>query len=245
MTSVLTPPPPAPRLLANLPSSARMPSLIAHLAAEDQQALLDGRGKVSEDEIKAFCRQRAIPFAIRYATPDGSSRSTGEEDRKGVVLGRLRHYLLTGEVLAGTCFPASVVDFSPLPSAPRPEDRLHYGQYDKRNEAMMTLLRSLTGGAYRDGAIARILLNDTWRNGTAPRFDEFARAWQQACRDHDRPNPEWAYLSDRAAGKDTADWKALRQRKAAEVLAVLDRLGTSPSSGARTTAPPPTTSPTP
>lgn len=222
-----------------------MPSLIAHLATEDQQALLDGLDYLNQDEIKAFCRRRVIPFAIRYAMPDGGSRSTGEEDRKGIVLGRLRHYLLTGEVLAGTCFPASVVDFSPLPAALRPEDQLHYGQYDKRNEAMMALLRSLTDGAYRDGAIARILLNDIWRSGTAPRFDEFAQAWQQACRDHDRPNPEWAYLSDRAAGKDTADWKSLRQRKAAEVLTVLDGLGTNPSSGSRTTPPPETIGPTP
>jgi hypothetical protein len=41
---------------------------------------------------------------------------------------------------------------------------------------------------------------------------------------HQRPDPEWAFLSDRFQGEDTASWKERREVKAKHVLSVLDKL---------------------
>ncbi|RFA30022.1 hypothetical protein CAI21_07335 [Alkalilimnicola ehrlichii] len=78
---------------------------------------------------------------------------------------------------------------------------------------MIALLKQLTSGAFKDGAIARILLNEFWSNGVAPTYREYAAAWLRAKEAHTRPNPEWAFLSDKADLKDTKDWKQLRTKK--------------------------------
>ena len=140
------------------------------------------------------------------------------------MLDRIRHYLRTGEVLDATCFPASVVCFADPPKTIKPTDRLFYGQYDKKSTAMIGLLEELTGGQFKNGAIARILARDFWSKGIAPTFQEYAAAWLLAKENHQRPNPEWAFLSDRARHENTSDWKQVRALKAKRVLTILDNL---------------------
>lgn len=184
-------------------------------------SLLSDLNYLNTSEIKAFCRRHAIPYAIVIETPDGQRRRTGDEDRKGVILDRIRHFLRTGVVQPPTCFPAPVVRFDPLPAKLRPADRLYYGQYDKASPAMTAFLEDLTGGRFRNGAIARILAREFWGRGRAPTFREFATAWLKASEEHTKPNPEWAFLSDRAAKRALPDWKQLRSRKAARVMKIL------------------------
>jgi hypothetical protein len=199
-----------------------MPSLISHIA--DQQELLDGLNYLNMDEIRSFCDRSCIPYRIWIRTPDGERRRTTDLDRKGILLDRIRRYLKTGMVPNPTCFPASVVSTEIVTGDIEATDRLLYGQYDKKNVAMMALLKRLTAGQFKDGAIARILANEFWRNGTAPTYQEYAARWLQAQAERSRPNPEWAFLADISAGKDTSDWKQQRLKKAKHVLKVLNSL---------------------
>ena len=89
---------------------------------------------------------------------------------------------------------------------------------------MLDLMKRLTGAKFRNGAIARILARQFWSKGTAPTYREFAAAWLKAVAEHKRPNPEWAFLSDRSHGADTTNWKQLRNKKARQVLEVLYKL---------------------
>jgi hypothetical protein len=201
-----------------------MPSLISQLSKTGQRELLEGLNYLNMSEIKTFCGRHSIPYAIWIETTGGGRRKTAEHDRKGVILNRIRRYLRTGNVLGPTCFPASVVCFDNLPKNIKTTDRLFYGQYDKNSEAMIGLLKQLTGGQFKDGAIARILAKEFWSKGIAPTYREYARAWLKARENHQRPNPEWAFLSDRADHKETANWKQLRAKKAKQVLSILNRL---------------------
>jgi hypothetical protein len=191
-------------------------------AAREQ--LLDDLNYLNISEIKAFCKRHSIPFRIAVETKDGRRRMTRDDDRKGVMLHRIRHFLQTGAVLEETCFRASVVCSDPLSDRPTADDRLFYGQYDKTNRAMIALLKSLTGGQFENGAIARILARDFWSRGKAPTFREYASAWLRASREHLRPNPEWAFLSDRANKVAVRDWKKLRKQKAAKVMELLNQI---------------------
>ena len=173
-------------------------------------------------EIKTFCKKHSIPYAIWMETGEGTQRKTSEDDRKGVILKRIRHFLKTGKVAKPTVFSFDVVCLESLPRALKDTDRLFYGQYDKKNRTLIALLEKLTEGKFKDGAIARILMNDFWRKGTAPTYRDYAAAWLTASTDHTRPNPEWAFLSDRADRKNTNDWKQLRTKKAKQVLEVLN-----------------------
>lgn len=200
-----------------------MPSLISNLNTSEQRALLEDLNYLNMGEIKTLCRRHSIPYAIWIETGSGR-RKTSDHDRKGVILSRIRHYLLTGDVLNETCFPETVVCFDNLSKNIKATDRLFYGQYDKKSNAMISLLERLTNGQFRNGAIARILAREFWSKGSAPTYQEYAEAWVDARENHKRPNPEWAFLSDRSDRKDIANWKQLRARKAQQVLKILNRL---------------------
>ncbi len=202
-----------------------MQSLIAHLSKDEQVKLLAELNYLNMEEIKVFSDKHSIPYSIWIETTDGGRRKTRDDDRKGVILDRIRHYLRTGVVLDATCFPVAVVCFNELPSKIKPTDRLFYGQYDKKSSDMVGLLEKLTHGQFRNGAIARILAREFWSKGIAPSFQEFALAWLKARENHRRPNPEWAFLSDKADRKNTSNWKQTRTEKAGWVLNILDKIG--------------------
>jgi len=199
-------------------------SVISQLPKAAQRELLEDLNYLNLAEIKSFCKRQSIPYRIAIENAHGERRATREDDRKGVILDRIRHFLKTGEILQETCFGWKVVCFDPLRKELTADDRLFYGQYDKTDRAMIALLESLTAGRFKNGAIARILARRFWSEGKAPTYGEFAAAWLQAVRDHAQPNPEWAFLSDRASKKDTADWKRLRNDKASKVIKILHQI---------------------
>lgn len=132
-------------------------SPISKLPEAEWQELLSDLNYLNTAEIKSFCRRHSIPYTIAIEAKDGRRKKTGEDDRKGIVLTRIRHFLQTGEVLEETCFRAAVLCSEALPKKLTPDDKLFYGQYDKTNRVMVSLLKELTGGKFRNGAIARIV----------------------------------------------------------------------------------------
>jgi hypothetical protein len=201
-----------------------MLSLISYLTETQQRELLQDLNYLNTAEIKSFCKKHSLPYTIACQTKNGRRKKTSEADRKSVLIHRIKHFLQTGAMLKETCFPSSVVCFDPFPSNPSPTGKLFYGQYRKTNYALLTVLKELTNGQFQDGAIARILLCDSWSRGNAPTFQEFASAWLHARASHTKPNPEWAFLSDRAAKLPTSNWKKLRLRKAKKILSILNKI---------------------
>ena len=189
---------------------------LTSLTEAEQNELMDDLNYLNMAEIKSFCRAHSIPFAIRVEGTQGKRRN--EMDRKGVILNRIRHFLKTGEVLPATCFAATVVCFDRFAKQLSPDDRLFYGQYDRENRAVFGLLKRLTEGKFRDGAIARIVAREFWSRGEAPTFRQYAAAWLDAAGKDSEAHPEWAFLADRARGTAGSDWKRLRAKKAAEVM---------------------------
>jgi hypothetical protein len=214
------------RLEVIMPSSP-----ISMLPEKDQQELLTDLNYLNTAEIKSFCRCHSIPYTIAIEANSGRRRKTNEDDRKGVILDRVRHFLKTGIVLQETCFPAKVACFDAAPEKLSPDHKLFYGQYDKTNRALIAILKALTHGRFRDGAIARILARDFWSRGEAPTFNEYAAAWLRAVKEHSGPNSEWAFLSDRVHGTAGPDWKRLRAEKAKKVIRALDQI--LPQKGAK------------
>jgi hypothetical protein len=201
-----------------------MACLISKLSSVQKRELLADLNYLNLAEIKTFCRQCGIPYAISIETAEGRRVKTREDDRKGVILERIRAYLKTGAIPDATCFAASVVGFDEPPTKPNASDRLVYGHYDPKRKGMLELLAKLSAGKFRHGALARILAREFWRKGIAPTYAEFASAWLDVQASHTRPNPEWAFLSDRSDGKETANWRQLRNSKAKKVLSVLNQL---------------------
>jgi hypothetical protein len=90
---------------------------------------------------------------------------------------------------------------------------------------VLGVLRDLTGGRFRDGAIARIVAMEFWTRGEAPTLQAFARAWTTArAEQHRWLTPEYAYLTDLKHRRADDRWKALRAAKATSALKTLARI---------------------
>ena len=196
---------------------------IAALDPTERERLLNDIYYLNTAELRGFCNAHAIPFAILIEAPNGRRTRSKDLDRKGIVIDRILHFLNTAIIKPATVFRAEVVATRDLGRAPLESDPVLYGKYRNRDAATLKLMKHLTGGKFEFGAITQEVLRSCWSRNQAPTYREFARLWQQAVVDHSRPNPEWAFLSDRNAGTAGPDWKKLRNQKAAAVLALLKK----------------------
>jgi len=177
------------------------------------------------EEIRGFCSARGIPFRIVADYPNGRTKVTKDTDRKPIVLARIRHFLTTGDVGQPTRIPARVVREGEPPARLRRGDRLYYRWYAKEFDRVMRVLRDLTGGQFKDGAVARVVAMDFWTRGVAPTLEEFARAWTKAkAEQHRMLTPEYAYLTDLRHKRADVDWKEQRNAKAKSALATLAKI---------------------
>ena len=202
-----------------------MSNVLSQLTKNEQTRLFDELNYMNLEEIRGFCSERGIPFRIVAQYPGGQLKVTKDTDRKPIVLARLRRYLRTGQAGRPTRIPATIVREENPPARLGPRDRLYYRWYAKEFERVMQLMRDLTGGQFRDGAVARVVAMDFWTRGQAPTFAEFARAWTKGkAEQHRLLTPEYAYLTDLQHQRADGNWKALRKAKASSALKTLTRI---------------------
>jgi hypothetical protein len=202
-----------------------MSNFLSQLAESEQARLLEELNYMNLEEIRAFCSARGIPYRIVAEHADGKVKATKDTDRKPIVLARVRRYLTTGRTGRPTRISATIVREENPPARLGPRDRLYYRWYAKEHEGVMRLLRDLTAGRFKDGAVARVLATEFWTRGEAPTFEGFARAWTKAkAEEHRLLTPEYAYLTDLRHQRADSDWKALRNAKAKSALETLARI---------------------
>lgn len=201
-----------------------MPSFIAHLSPAKREELFSDLNYMHMEELVDFCNKHCLPCFIHQELPDGRLKKTGDKDRKGIVIARIKRYLETGEDQKPTIFSKSVVSTAPLPNPLRKEQPVFYNQYKNRNPKILALLKSLTGNKFEYGAISQEVTRECWRKGKTPTYAEFAKLWQDACKAHIEPNPEWAFLADRNRGTAEKNWKKQRIKNANRGIAVLNTI---------------------
>jgi hypothetical protein len=202
-----------------------MSNFLSQLTKSERARLLEELNYMNLEEIRGFCSERAIPYRIVAEYSNGKVKATKDTDRKPIALARVRRYLRTGKVGQPTRISAQIVREENPPARLGPHDRLYYRWYAKEYEGVMRLLRDLTAGRFRDGAVARVLAMGFWTRGEAPTFEEFARSWTKAKTAQLRLlTPEYAYLTDLRHQRADGDWKALRKVKAKSALETLARI---------------------
>jgi hypothetical protein len=202
-----------------------MSNLLSQLTKNEQARLLEALNYMNLEEIRGFCSKRGIPYRIVAEYPNGKVKATVDTDRKPIVLARVRRYLMTGRAGQPTCIPAKIVREKNPSARLEARDRLYYRWYAKEFEGVMRLLSDLTGGRFRDGAVARVVAMEFWTRGEAPTFEEFARSWTKAkAEEHRLLTPEYAYLTDLRDKRVGDDWKAMRKAKAKSALETLARI---------------------
>ena len=204
-----------------------MGSLLKSLDDSERAELLANIYYLNMQELREFCDAHRIPYAIHFEGSDSRIRKSRDLDRKGIVIDRVIHFLRSAKIKPPTIFAKSVVRFEPMVSAPRESDHIFYGQYKDSDPDFLRLMKTLTDGKFEAGAISQEVLRACWTRGAAPTHREFAQLWLKARADHIKPNPEWAFLTDRAKGVAAKDWKQVRIRKAAAALAILRQIANS------------------
>jgi hypothetical protein len=200
-------------------------NFLSRLTASERARLLEELNYMNLEEIRGFCAKHGIPSRIMAESADGKLKATKDTDRKPIVLARVRHYLKTGQAGRPTRIFARIVREENPPARLGSRDRLYYRWYAKEFDGVMRLLRDLTDGRFRDGAVARVLAMEFWTRGEAPTFEEFARSWTKAkAEEHRLLTPEYAYLSDLRHQRADGDWKAMRKAKAKSALKTLARI---------------------
>ena len=202
-----------------------MSNLLSQLTTSERARLFEELNYMNLEEIRGFCSERGIPYRIVAEHPSGNVKGTKDADRKPIVLARVRRYLATGQVGQPTRLSAQIVREESPPQRLGPRDRLYYRWYAREFEGVMRLLRDLTGGRFRDGAVARVLAMEFWTRGEAPTFEEFARSWAKAKAEaHRLLTPEYAYLTDLRHQRADRNWQVLRKAKARSALETLARI---------------------
>ena len=210
-----------------------MPNFLAQLSASERARFLEELNYMNLEEIRGFCSAHGIPYRVVAVYPNGEVKVTKDTDRKPIVLARVRRYLTTGEVGQPTCVSARIVREEKPPAGLGPRDRLYYRWYAKEFDGVMRLLRELTAGRFRDGAVARVVAMEFWTRGEAPTFEEFARSWTKAkAEQHQMLTHEYAYLTDLRDRRANGNWKALRTAKAKSALKTLARIVPAPRKSA-------------
>jgi hypothetical protein len=211
-----------------------MPNFLSKLTKGEQARLFEELNYMNLEEIRGFCFPRGIPYRIVAEYSNGKTKVTRDTDRKPIVLARIRRYLTTGEVGPASRIPVEIVREEKPPARLGPRDRLYYRWYAKEHEGVIRLLRDLTAGRFRDGAVARVVAMAFWTRGQAPTFAEFARSWMKAkTEQHRLLTAEYAYLTDVKHRRADDDWKALRTAKAKSALKTLARIAPSPRAAQR------------
>ena len=201
-----------------------MASLLGKPTDSQRTELLENMYYLNMQELREFCDARGIPYAIYFETEDGRVRKSRDADRKGIVIDCVVHFLKTGSIKPRTVFTKSVVRLQPTDSAPTESDRTFYGRYKDSDSNFLKLMRRLTSGTFEAGAISQEVLRACWTRGEAQTYREFAKLWLQSREDHTKPNPEWAFLTDRTKGIAGTDWKQLRIKKANDAISVLRKI---------------------
>jgi hypothetical protein len=200
-------------------------NLLSQLSKNEQARLLEELNYMNLEEIRGFCSKRGIPFRIVAEYPSGKLKTTKDTDRKPIVLARIRRYLATGRIGRATRIVAKIVREGNPPARLGPRSRVFYRWYAKEHHGVLRVLRDLTAGRFRDGAVARVLAMEFWTHGEAPTLEEFARSWTKAkAVQHQLLTPEYAYLTDLKHQRADADWKRLRKSKARSALKTLARI---------------------
>lgn len=200
-------------------------NVLAQLTKAEHARLLEELNYMNLGEIRGFCSAHGIPYRVLAEYPDGTVKTTKDIDRKPIVLARVRRYLSTGDTGQPTCIPSTIVREQDPPSRLGPRDRLYYRWYAKEHEGVIRVLRDLTDGRFKDGAVARVLAMEFWSRGDAPTLAEFARSWTRAkSEQHLLLTPEYAYLTDLKHRRADRDWKAIRKAKARSALKTLEQI---------------------
>jgi hypothetical protein len=167
-------------------------------------------------ELRGLCEQYNIPYEI-YMEKGTEQVKTGAYDRKNILIERILNKM-NGKDSRKTLYRSNVVELNPKTTFKK-TDLMKYGEYKNGNSNILKLLKKLTNGKFKFGALSCELIDKYWRNGKAPTFNTFAKKYLSKLNDDE--HPEWRYIQFIREGGTIKEWNKKRNIVAKKVIAII------------------------
>ena len=155
-------------------------------------------------QLKSICDKYSIFYNI-FIEKDNKILKTSEVDHKETIINNISYYLKKNKVPPKTLYSEKIINFDKLDKVSK-DDIIYYGQYKTTNKNILNLLKGLTDGKFKFGAISQKIIRKTWKNNKLITYKDFAKLWANENKKGEINYPELAYNQFMKKHGSTEEW---------------------------------------
>ena len=130
---------------------------------------------------------------------------TSEVDHKETIINNISYYLKNKKVPPKTLYTKKIINFDKLDKVSK-DDFIYYGQYKTTNKNILNLLKELTNGKFKFGAISQKIIRKVWKNNKLITYKNFSNLWSKENEKGEINYPELAYNQFMKKHGSTEKW---------------------------------------
>ena len=156
------------------------------------------------DQLKSICSNYGIYYNI-FIERNNNVIKTSEVDHKETIINNISYYLKKNKIPPKTLYKKKIVNFDKLKKISK-EDFIFYGQYKTTNKIILNLLKELTNGNFKFGAISQKIIRKIWKSNKLITYENFAKLWEKENEKGEINYPELAYNQFMKKYGSTEEW---------------------------------------
>ena len=156
------------------------------------------------NQLKSICENYGIYYKI-FIEKDSKEIKTNEIDHKETIINNISYYLKKKKVPQKTLYTKKIINFDNLDKVSK-DDFIYYGQYKTTNKTILNLLKELTDGKFKFGAISQKIIRKVWKNNKLITYENFAKLWEEENKKGEINYPELAYNQFMKKHGSTEKW---------------------------------------
>ena len=156
------------------------------------------------NQLKSICDNYGIYYKI-FIEKDSKEIKTNEIDHKETIINNISYYLKKKKVPQKTLYTKKIINFGNLDKVSK-DDFIYYGQYKTTNKIILNLLKELTDGKFKFGAISQKIIRKVWKNNKLITYENFAKLWEEENKKGEINYPELAYNQFMKKHGSTEEW---------------------------------------
>ena len=155
-------------------------------------------------QLKSICDNYEIYYNI-FIEKDNKIVKTSEVDHKETIINNISYYLKKKKVPPKTLYTKKIINFEKIDKVTK-DDFIYYGQYKTTNKNILNLLKELTDGKFKFGAISQKTIRKIWKKNKLITYENFAKLWAKENKKGEINYPELAYNQFMKKHGSTEEW---------------------------------------
>ena len=156
------------------------------------------------DQLKSICSNYGIYYNI-FIERNNNVIKTSEVDHKETIINNISYYLKKNKIPPKTLYKKKIINFNKLEKISK-EGFIYYGQYKTTNKIILNLLKELTNGNFKFGAISQKIIRKIWKSNKLITYENFAKLWEKENEKGGINYPELAYNQFMKKYGSTEEW---------------------------------------